>query len=55
MDEAMAKSEPESPAIAPVEENLHFTCPNCEARMMDRGCKLICRRCGYFMGCSDFV
>jgi hypothetical protein len=39
----------------PPPENLHFTCPNCEAPMLDRGCKLICQRCGYFMGCSDFV
>lgn len=41
--------------VEPQEENLHFTCPNCDARMLDRGCKLLCQRCGYFMGCSDFV
>jgi hypothetical protein len=52
----MSQLEPEeSSQPEPVEENLHFICPNCDARMLDRGCKLICQRCGYFMGCSDFV
>jgi hypothetical protein len=37
------------------DENIHFICPNCDARMLDRGCKLICQRCGYYMSCSDFV
>jgi hypothetical protein len=40
---------------AKVEENIHLICPNCDAAMLDRGCKLVCQRCGYFMGCSDFV
>ncbi len=46
--------EPETP-IDPKEENLHLVCPNCEATMTDRGCKLLCPRCGYFMSCSDYV
>jgi len=45
----------ESSPPEPAAENLHLICPNCDARMLDRGCKLICERCGYFMGCSDFV
>lgn len=55
MDESMVNSDQNRPKAAEPEENLHFICPNCEARMLDRGCKLICHRCGYFMGCSDFV
>ncbi len=52
----MSSPDPEELKLPePALENLHFICPNCEARMMDRGCKLICQRCGYFMGCSDFV
>jgi hypothetical protein len=51
--------EPDDSANASAEqtlaENLHLICPNCNARMLDRGCKLICQRCGYFMGCSDYV
>ncbi|TAM78565.1 MAG: hypothetical protein EPN50_01115 [Chloroflexota bacterium] len=30
------------------------TCANCGQRLVDRGCKLVCR-CGYFLSCSDYV
>ena len=43
---------------APVEAkdvNLHLVCPNCDAPMVDRGCKLKCTRCGYFMSCADYI
>jgi hypothetical protein len=54
--ESMEQTEPEEP-MSPEqpEENIHLICPNCDARMLDRGCKLVCQRCGYFMGCSDYV
>ena len=32
---------------------MHY-CPNCSQRLEERGCKLRCRRCGYFMDCSDY-
>jgi hypothetical protein len=31
------------------------TCANCGAEMKERKCKLICRGCGYFMSCADYV
>jgi len=47
---------PEEEATLPEQpENIHLICPNCDAPMLDRGCKLLCQRCGYFMGCSDYV
>jgi len=30
-------------------------CPVCSLRLEERGCKLRCRQCGYYMGCSDYV
>ena len=30
-------------------------CPNCSRRLEERGCKLRCARCGYYMSCSDYV
>ena len=32
---------------------MHY-CPNCSQRLEERGCKLRCGRCGYFMDCSDY-
>jgi len=29
-------------------------CPRCSSRLVNQRCKFICRRCGYFMSCSDF-
>jgi hypothetical protein len=52
----MPELEPEEgKRLDPREENPQLTCPNCDGPMFDRGCKLSCPRCGYFMGCSDFV
>lgn len=32
---------------------MHY-CPNCSQRLQDRGCRLRCNRCAYFMDCSDY-
>jgi hypothetical protein len=31
------------------------TCPVCSARLEEHRCKLLCRTCGYFLSCSDFL
>lgn len=31
----------------------HRICACCGLEMIDRGCKLRCRRCGFFLDCSD--
>ena len=30
-----------------------WTCPNCGQRLEPRQCKARCRRCGFFVDCSD--
>lgn len=29
-------------------------CPNCSRRLEERGCKLICASCGYYLSCADY-
>lgn len=42
-------SEPEPPA-----EPAMLYCPVCDSRLIQRKCKLLCERCGYYMSCADF-
>jgi hypothetical protein len=29
-------------------------CPVCSLRLIQRRCKLVCEKCGYYMSCADF-
>lgn len=29
-------------------------CPNCSTRLTELKCKLLCKKCGYYMSCADF-
>ena len=30
-------------------------CPSCSSTMIDRKCKRLCLRCGYFESCADLI
>lgn len=45
----MAKERPEG------EKKAEICCDNCGARMIERGCKLVCPRCAYYYSCSDYL
>jgi ribosomal protein S27AE len=59
-DAAPGPSAPPAPrAVYRVDESLaraaesHRICPGCGAALIDRGCKMRCPRCGFFLDCSD--
>jgi hypothetical protein len=35
-------------------EEAMLYCPGCNHRLVNRRCKLVCERCGYFMSCADY-
>ncbi|HEX6772342.1 MAG TPA: hypothetical protein VF126_09980 [Acidobacteriaceae bacterium] len=35
-------------------EHICCWCPNCAAKLESSRCKLVCRRCGYYMSCADY-
>lgn len=44
-------AEPDDPGR--LQQQAHQICPGCGALMVDRGCKVRCLRCGFFLDCSD--
>jgi hypothetical protein len=42
------------PHDQPNEEMLAHTCIICSSKMVERKCKLLCTRCGYFLSCEDY-
>jgi hypothetical protein len=37
-----------------VEHPISF-CPVCSRRLEPKRCKLVCRECGYYLSCSDYI
>lgn len=48
---AEPRKEPEPKPTAP-DHSVH--CPNCSTRLTELKCKLLCKKCGYYMSCADF-
>lgn len=45
---------PDEAAPEAAAEHHSVYCPNCSARLISRGCKMLCERCGYYLSCSDY-
>jgi len=35
-------------------KNAAMFCPNCSAELQAHRCKMVCKKCGFYMNCSDF-
>jgi ribosomal protein S27AE len=35
-------------------ENHAVWCPNCSTHLEEHRCKLVCRKCGYYLSCADY-
>lgn len=46
--------QPESVSEGYVSPEAMLYCPVCNARLIERKCKLLCERCGYYMSCADY-
>jgi hypothetical protein len=48
-------TETQAEAQCPLNAEHHMVyCPTCSSRLEDSRCKLVCRKCGYFLSCADF-
>jgi len=43
---------PALPAVPKVD--VSSFCPNCSAQLSGHRCKSVCKKCGFFLSCSDF-
>lgn len=44
----------EKRAEEPRPEEAMLYCPVCDSRLEQSRCKLVCRKCGYYMSCADY-
>jgi len=53
-DSSPAPVDPDSDEREPGVEHPMSFCPVCSQRLESKRCKLVCKRCGYYLSCSDY-
>lgn len=56
MEDSTAGTKPadEKQQRAKTQDDHSVYCPNCSSRLEPLKCKLLCKKCGYFMSCADY-
>ena len=54
VDEERGALKTDSSEQTSAEEHPISSCPVCSERLEPNRCKLVCRKCGYYLSCSDY-
>ena len=43
-----------TPIPAELKQDVSSICPNCSTELRVHRCKVVCKKCGFYLSCSDF-